>query len=583
MAAMKSSRSLLLGSSTSNSPHQTIITKSTASRNSNMLCTPHLPLGRESKLPNAHYSAMSQQQQQQQLGATGNSSSTVHDMIGRSSGTLAGYHAGRTGTETVNTASNGTAKFSRSATGISNNNNSNSNINNKSSATLTLAGTDNGTQVTGGNSSTYVTSTTGSTTVSTSSSPVCVLFLHIVAEVMQQGTYIDVTRRISSNTSTTATTATAMATNNDQLFIPKPCPFIPETANSNDMLVTTVYDSSSSISVSGDVSEGLHIAAQEPEFAATARDVLAQLLRDAIGCDDVKQTISGARAAAVAAPYTPVFEDIGARKQSIAQRLTAVLHLGTTTPTVSAFKQALCDSTLSTATRDDQSTGTTATATVYTALLQAVNDAECNNSTVLKLDSVLTKLSRPVMIALDTWLIAREHQQYVAQRESAIATANTSKTGNTNNTSDITATDTTVDSTNELAAYSQQLQVDAVDASKAATAIQAAQRAKQARAQVAQKRHLASPRGKSETLAATAIQSHARRMAAAKHTAQLQQSALELGVQSAVQDPAVQCMVATALENTLFNLFEEALRGDFDVRAKPCRTVVKPATVQQQQ
>jgi hypothetical protein len=586
MAAMlASSRSLLMGS-TSSSPHQTIITKSTASRNSNMLCTPHLPAGRESKLPNAHTSAMSQQQQQQHgttANANGNSSSSMHDMIASSSGTLAGYHAGRTATGTINTGTaNGTAKFSRSAT--SSNGNNNNSGNNKSSATLTIAGTDSGTQVTGGNGSTFVTSTSGSTTTaSTSSSPVCVLFLHIVAEVMQQSTYIDVTRQTSNSSATTV--------KSNQLFIPQPCPYVPETASSNDAITAAVYDSSSS-NVNMDVNEGLKIAAQAPEFAVAARDVLAQLLRDAIACDDVKQSISTARAAAIAAPCTPVFEDIVAGKQSTVQRLAAVLHIGTTMPTVTSFKQALYASTLSTDVKNhDETVTTTATAAyanVYTALMQAATDAENSNSTVLQLHSVLTKLSRPVTVALETWLNEQEHQQYIAQREAAIANA---KTGiySGNNRSDTTATTATTaataiaaDSTSGAVGDSQQLQVDEVGASKAATAIQSAQRAKQARAQVAHKRHLASPRGKSETLAATAIQSHAPRMAAAKHTAQLQQSALEVGVQKAVQDPAVQCMVATALENTIFNLFEEALRGDFDVRAKPCRTVVKPATVVQQ-
>jgi hypothetical protein len=590
MAAMRaSSRSLLMGS-TSHSLHQTIITKSTASRNSNMLCTPHLPAGRESKLPNAHTSAMSQQQQQQHgttANANGNSSSNMHDMIASSSGTLAGYHAGRTATGTVDTGTvHGTAKFSRSAT--SSNGNNNSGIN-KSSATLTVAGTDSGTQVTGGNGSTFVTSTSESTTTaSTSSSPVCVLFLHIVAEVMQQSTYIDVTRQTSNSSATTVKSS--------QLFIPQPCPYVPETASSSDAITAAVYDSTSS-NMNIAVNEGLKIAAQEPEFAVAARDVLAQLLRDAIACDDVKQSISTARAAAAAAPCTPVFEDIVAGKQSTAQRLATVLHIGTTMPTVSSFKQALYDSTLSTDVKnsDETVTGTgTATATittanVYTALLQAVDDAENSNSTVLQLNSVLTKLSRPVIVALDAWLNEQEHQQYITQREEAIATAQTGKSNgyNSSDTTATTATATTAattitDSTSSVVDKSQQLQVDEVGASKAATAIQSAQRAKQARAQVAHKRHLASPRGKSETLAATAIQSHARRMAAAKHTAQLQQSALEVGVQTAVQDPAAQYMVATALENTLFNLFEEALRGDFDVRAKPCRTVVKPATVVQQ-
>jgi hypothetical protein len=587
MAAMRaSSRSLLLGS-TSNSPHQTIITKSTASRNSNMLCIPHLPVGRESKLPNAHTSAMSLQQQQHgatATGATGNSSSSMHDMIASSSGTLAGYHAGRTGTGTVNTGTaNGTARFSRSATTSSGNNNDSSS-NNKSSATLTLAGTDNVTQVTGGNGSTFVTSTTGSTTTaSTSSSPVCVLFLHIVAEVMHQSTYIDVTHHTSNNNSTVT------AVKSDQLFIPQPCPYVPETA-SNDAITAAVYDSTSNMNI--DLNEGLKAAAQEPEFAVAARDVLSQLLRDAIACDVVKQSISTARATAVAAPYTPVFEDIIAGKQSIVKRFAAVLHIGTTTPTISSFKQALCDSTLSTETKDCDETSTTnntTTANVYTALLQAINDAENSNSTVLQLNSVLAKLSRSVTVVLDTWLNEQEHLQYIAQRETAIATAKIGKSYG-NNSSDITTAATTTaaaaaaaiaDTSSDVVGDSQQLHLDEIGASKAATAIQAAQRAKQARAQVAHKRHLASPRGKSETLAATAIQSHARRMAAAKHTAHLQQSALEVGVQTAVQDPAVQCMVATALENTLFNLFEEALRGDFDVRAKPCRTVVKPAVVQQ--
>eukprot|EP00953_Heterococcus_sp_UTEX-ZZ885_P033097 17242-Heterococcus_DN1.PRE.2 len=588
MAAMRaSSRSLLMGS-TSNNPHQTIITKSTASRNSNMLCTPHLPAGRESKLPNAHTSAMSQQQQQQHgatsTGTTGNSSSSMHDMIASSSGTLAGYHAGRTATGTVNTGTvNGTAKFSRSATS-SNGNNNNSSGNNKSSATLTVAGTDSGTQVTGGNSSTFVISTTGSTkTASTSSSPVCVLFLHIVAEVMQQSTYIDVTRQTSNSSATTVKSS--------QLFIPQPCPYVPETASSNDAITAAVYDSTSS-NVNIDVNEGLKVAAQEPEFAVAARDVLAQLLRDAIACADVKQSISAARAAAVAAPYTPVFEDIVAGKQSILQRLATVLHIGTTMPTVSDFKQALCDSTLNTDAKNSDkivtgsAAASAANANVYTALMQAVNDAEHSNSAVLQLHSVLTKLSRPVVVALDTWLNVQEHLQYITQREAAIATAKAGKSYgyNSSDTTATTATTTaaTADSTSDVVDDSQQLQVDEVGASKAATAIQSAQRAKQARAQVAHKRHLASPRGKSETLAATALQSHARRMAAAKHTAQLQQSALAVGVKTAVQDPAVQCMVATALENTLFNLFEEALRGEFDVRAKPCRTVVKPATVVQQ-
>ncbi|KAG5175990.1 hypothetical protein JKP88DRAFT_283099 [Tribonema minus] len=166
-------------------------------------------------------------------------------------------------------------------------------------------------------------------------------------------------------------------------------------------------------------------------------------------------------------------------------------------------------------------------------------------------DVLLQQLPRETVAALIQWLDMRDHAAYLARRAAASASGGGDSAS--------AATKAEAEVTHDLSAEEAEFALSSMTDGGASTAGLDS---------------VGGAPGTAEGDGTLEIEVGSGGVGAAprsRRTAQLYADAVKSGMRTAAADPEVQVALSAALENTLFNLFQEALAGEFDLSSKPLR------------